>query len=190
MKYFKISISILALVILIFLAVQISGTRILPNLLGANITGNTSLSTSTDETLLSQRAPSFDLPDLSGNSVSLSKFINTPTILIFWSTWDQASIDQVKIVDDYLRGGNKDTSLVSFLAIDSQEDQSVVKSLIKRGGYAIPFALDTYGDVSNSYHIKSLPTVYFIDRGGVVREIYAGILSQNMLVNKAEQIMK
>jgi len=190
MKNFKFLLIVLIIIFLVFIAAQISGKYVLPGLLGKNAVDTVIISTSTDETLLNKKAPSFDLPDINGNSVSFSKFLNTPTVLIFWSTWDQRSIDQIKILDDYLASGNRNASLVSFLAIDSQEDPSVMKSLIRRGGYNVPFALDTYGDVSGRYNIKSLPTIYFIDRGGIVREIYTGVLSQSMLVNKAEQIIK
>jgi peroxiredoxin len=189
-KTFKIILLIVAIIVLIFLMSMIAGRYILPNFLGENSANNPVFSSSTDFTLLNLRAQFFDLPDQSGNSVSLTKFLNTPTILVFWATWNQQSVDQIKILDDFISSGDKDASLVSFLAIDSQEDPSVAKSLIKRGGYDIPFAFDTYGDTTDRYHVKSLPTFYFIDRNGIVREIYAGILSQQGLVDKAEQIIK
>jgi len=189
MKYLKVFLLVIVCLACIFLAVYLSGASIVPNLLGKNA-NSVAVASSTDQTLLDQSAPSFDLPNTSGGYVTLAQFLNTPTVLVFWSTWNKLALDQVKILDDYLASGSKDAGLVSFLAIDSQEDPSTVLSLIRRSGYQVPFALDTYGDTSDRYHIKSLPTTYFIDRQGVVREIYSGILSQSMLVDKMEQIIK
>lgn len=190
MKYYKLLFAVIFLALAIFAVVYFSGTGGLANLSGTN-TLPTSVASSTDESLLGERAPFFDLPTVSGDNATLTQFFGKPTILIFWSTWNQQSLDQIKITSDYLgSAGNTDASLVSFLAIDSQEDPSVVTSLIRRSSYHVPFALDSSGATTNQYHIKSLPTIYFIDREGVVREIYAGILSQSLLVDKMEQIIK
>lgn len=194
-KKLKISLIVIAILIVAFGLIFIAGKDILPSLLGNNTQTNISnISTSTaDQKLLNKKAPSFDLPDNLKGRVDSSKFLNSPLVIIFWSTWNQDSIDQLKIVDDYIsqnKGKNSLDSLVSFLAIDSQEDPSVADSFINRSGYSVPFALDAYGDVSEAYNIKSLPTMYFIDSDGIVNQIYTGILSQNMIENGLEQLLK
>jgi hypothetical protein len=93
-------------------------------------------------------------------------------------------------MDDYISSKSIQGSLVKIIAVDSLEDESVVSSLMKRGDYNVPTTLDTTGDVSNSYNIKSLPTTYFIDKDGIVREIYTGILSESVIVDKVENLLK
>ena len=61
---------------------------------------------------------------------------------------------------------------------------------MKRGAYNVSIGLDLSGDVSNQYNIKSLPTTYFIGKDGVVKEIYTGVLSESMIVDKVENLLK
>ncbi len=186
-KNLKISMFIILGVFLLFILVYISGKYILPDLVGS-VDENNNI-TQMGEKLLNKQAPHFDLADNLGNRVKLSQFANIPVVLIFWATWNAESADQVKIVDDYI-AREKNQALVQFLAINSLEDSSLAKAFIRRGGYKVPFALDTLGEVSERYNIKSLPTVYFISKDRVVREVYTGVLSERMLVDKIEQILK
>jgi peroxiredoxin len=168
----------------------VAGKNTLPDLLGNATINNENPTLTVDEKLLNQKAPEFDLSDNTGNRVRLGDFVNTPVILVFWATWNRESADQIKIFDDYLLSKNIRNSLVKIIAIDSLEESSVVKSFISRGGYNVSVAEDFAGDISNRYNIKSLPTTYFIDKDGIVREIYAGVLSEGMIVDKIENIIK
>ena len=189
-KYTKIILIVVLSCVLLFLATGIAVTYILPDLFGQFGTNNTSVIAGQGEKLLNKKAPYFDLPNNLSGRVKLSEFVNTPLVVVFWATWNKGSTNQIKIIDDYLSGDNTQKSLVSFLAIDSQEDISVAKSFIKRGGYNVPIGLDAYGSVTENYNIKSLPTAYFIDRGGIIHEIYTGILSEDMFADKIENILK
>jgi peroxiredoxin len=173
--------------LLIFLA----GKNALPGLTSSVVTNNSASSTlTTNQKLLGGKAPYFDLSDISGNRIRLSDYLNSPVVLVFWATWNQSSSDQIKILDDYLSSKNVQNDLIKVIAVDSLEDSSLVKSFIKRGDYSVPVAFDSVGDISNNYNVKSLPTTYFIDKNGIVREIYTGILSENMIVDKVENILK
>jgi peroxiredoxin len=187
----KTVLIIITILIAAFVLVFFAGKNILPKLMG-NSSENISVATSTvaDQKLLDNKAPYFDLSDISGNRVRLSDFLNQPLILVFWATWNQSSADQIKILDDYISNKSNQSSLVKIVAIDSLEDPSLVKSFIKRGSYNVPISLDVTGDVSNKYNIKSLPTTYFIDKDGIIRDIHTGILSESMIVDKVENILK
>ena len=190
-KYIKTSLIILIIIVLVFVLIFFAGKSILPNIVGNTTIVSNQISTSTtNEILLNQKAPYFDLSDNNGNSIKLNDFINTPLIIVFWATWNQQSTDQISILDNYLQNKTAQNSLVKVVAINSMEDTSIADSFIRRGGYNVPFVLDSTGEVSNQYNIKSLPTTYFIDRDGIVREIYTGVLSGSMIVDKVENILK
>ncbi len=189
-KNLKIFIVALIILVLVFLLVFISGKYVLPDLLGGGVKIKTSNIPIEGERLLNKQAPFFDLADNLGSRVKLSQFINTPVVLVFWATWNKESADQVKIIDDFIHNGKNQASLVKFIAINSQEDPSLVKSFIRRGGYNVSFALDTSGEMSERYNIKSLPTAYFINKDGVISDIYVGVLSERMFVDKIEQLLR
>ena len=74
--------------------------------------------------------------------------------------------------------------------MNSQEDKSVVKNLIDRGGYNVPVLLDSTGEAGEVYGVVTLPTSFFIDGKGIIREVYIGIMSQKMIGDKGEQILR
>jgi len=133
-------------------------------------------------------APQFELLDLSGGKVKLSDFLESPLILVFWTTWNLISADQIKILDDYLIKNDED--LFKIITINNQEDRSTVSSFIERGGYKIRVLLDQNGQVGESYNIKTLPITYFLDKDGIIKDIFIGALSEKMLVDKIEKILK
>lgn len=185
-KYSKIFLILLFIFASVFILLQLTGKYILPSFL---VGQDSIISTSTQiEKLLDKKAPYFDLSDNLGGRIKLSQYTNTPVVVVFWATWNQESADQIKIIDDFI-ANQKQSDLVKVIAINSQEDESVAKSFIRRGGYKVLFALDKTGITSSSYDIKSLPSTFFIDKSGIIREIYTGILSEKMIVDKIENIL-
>jgi peroxiredoxin len=137
---------------------------------------------------LNKQSPFFELADLDGNTVKISDFVGTPLVVVFWTTWNTASVDQIKIMDDYL---SKDPSgSFKIIAIDSQEDKSIVAGFVKRGGYGIKILLDETGAVGDLYGARNMPTTYFVDKQGVILDKYVGVLSEQMIQDKAEKIIR
>jgi peroxiredoxin len=143
-----------------------------------------------DTTLVGARAPYFDLPDIAGNHHSVSDFSDTPLMIVFFATWNQAAADQIKILDDYLAAHADDESLVRIIAINTQEERSIVSSFIRRGGYRVETLIDAQGSVAEAYRIKSLPTAYFLDANGMVRSTYAGVMNAKAIESNIEDVLK
>ncbi|OGF62272.1 hypothetical protein A2926_04250 [Candidatus Giovannonibacteria bacterium RIFCSPLOWO2_01_FULL_44_40] len=137
---------------------------------------------------LGSPVPFFELSDLSGRMVKITDFLGEPLIVTFWTTWNVASADQIKILDDYL--AKNDEALFKIIAVSSQEDKSAVANFINRGGYKVRVLLDETGEAGEKYEARNLPTTYFIDKDGVVRGVFIGVLSEKMLVEKAERMVK
>lgn len=186
-KYIKIGLIILGGLALMFSLIYFAGNNILPDILGEN---NSPLNENIDTKLLNKKAPYFDLLDTRGERVRLDNFLNTPVVLVFWADWNKDSMDQIRILDDYLSLKSMQSSFIKIIAINSLDESSLVKSIVRRGGYNAHFVMDITGDISNIYNIKSLPTTYFIDRDGVIKEIYSGILSSEMLIDKIDSLLR
>jgi peroxiredoxin len=145
---------------------------------------------SPDIGLLNNQMPYFDLPNLAGDHVRSSDFIDTPLVIMFWSTWNTQAADEMHILDQYLADSFAQNHLVKVVAINSQEERSTVSSFMNRGGYQVQTLLDIQGLTSEKYNIKSIPTFYFVNRAGVIQEIYSGALSERSLMNKIEKILQ
>ena len=124
-------------------------------------------------------APYFELSDIKGDRVRLSDLSGTPLIISFWATWQADAADQIKIFDDYASSHKE--SLFKIVSINSQEDRSAVGAFMRRGEYAVTVLLDQTGVVGKSYNIETLPTSLFIDKDGVIREVFVGIMSYPQL---------
>lgn len=132
-------------------------------------------------------APYFKLSNLKSASIQSTDFLGTPIIVTFWTTWNLASADQIKIFHEYIT--ERKEELFKIITISSQEDKSVVSSFINRGAYTVDVLLDEEGEVTEVYKAYNLPATYFIDKNGIVLDIFVGTLSKAMLIEKAEKIL-
>ena len=83
-----------------------------------------------------------------------------------------------------LRDKGLEVALVSF-----RENPELVKRTVKERGYIAPVLLDESGDVTGRvYGVWAAPTIYFVDRQGVVRWVK---VQQNPLdLLQPEEVLK
>ncbi len=185
-SYLKTVLGIVVAMAALFAVVHYGAGSILPPVAG---TPSNASVPEQDKRLLDKRAPYFDLPNLSGSRTTLSDFENQPTLLVFWSTGNSEAADQIKILDDYVAKRTGD-SLVKIVTISTQEEKSAVASFMRRGGYGATVLVDGSGSVGESYNIKNLPTLYFLDREGIVRSVHAGLMSEAAIATEVETILR
>jgi peroxiredoxin len=177
-------------IIVAALGFYLAGKYILPDIFGEVNLENEAEKAVLGESVLGKKAPAFSLPDINGDRKILAQFFGVPTVVVFWSTWSPESTNQLKILDDYKRNVSEQAILVHLVSINSQEDPSIASSFIKRGGYGTVALVDVFGDVSNLYNVKSLPTSHFITRDGVVEDIYTGVISERLFVEKVDNLIR
>jgi cytochrome c biogenesis protein CcmG/thiol:disulfide interchange protein DsbE len=119
-------------------------------------------------------APDITLTTLDGREVSLFELRGRPVILNFWATWCPPCRAEMpafqKVFGDY-----SDQGLI-ILAINStgQDSPTAIQEFQKLYNLSFPILLDLEGIATNNYHISALPTSFFIDREGVIREVVIG----------------
>ncbi len=138
---------------------------------------------------IEQEAPHWELLDLEGNTVTLSDFLGKPFVLTFWTSWNSMAADQIKIFDEYLSQQNPET-IFKIVSINNQEDKSIVSNFIQRGGYQVRTLLDETGEVGELYRVRTLPITYFLDKNGIIKEVFVGVLSEQMLTEKVQKIIR
>ncbi|MBI2857346.1 MAG: TlpA family protein disulfide reductase [Chloroflexi bacterium] len=127
-------------------------------------------------------APDFALVDLKGNVVRLSEMKGKVVFINFWASWcgpcRQEMPELEKIYQKY-----KDRGVV-FLGVDIKESPALVRQFVQRGGYNWTFLLDASGAVTSRYGISAIPTSFFVDRDGVIREIYLGAMNKDRMESR------
>jgi peroxiredoxin len=118
-------------------------------------------------------APDFELQDVNGTSVRLSKYKGQrPVLLYFWATWCQYCM-AVKPEVAKLRE-RVERSELEILAINVGEGDSLdrLKRYQEAHPVKYPVLYDGGGKVSRSYHVQGIPLFILLDRDGKV--VYRG----------------
>jgi len=122
------------------------------------------------ESLKGSLAPLFSLPT-TDRDFSLSSLRGKSALISFISSWSPPSLEQILVLNDLQE--LKDQMAVVTL----QESMAKIMIFQRRGNYELPIVVDTDGTLVEKYLINTLPTHYFLDRKGMVKEVVTGVLS-------------
>ncbi len=123
-------------------------------------------------------APDFTLTTVTGETFTLSALRGRPVVLNFWATWCppcRAELPELQAASARLTGQ------VQIVGIDQGESAAQVQAFAASLGLRFTMPLDSDTTVSRLYGVRSLPTTFFIDRGGVIRQIQIGPVTEATL---------
>jgi len=132
-------------------------------------------------------APEFALKNLSGQMVRLSDFKGKPVLINFWATWCGPCRAEFPELE---RASAEDAGKLVIIGVNSTalDQPAAVKSFAAEMGATFPIVLDETGQVSKMYQIKGLPTSFFIDRNGVVNEVFVGPVNKAYIEAKLKEL--
>jgi peroxiredoxin len=114
---------------------------------------------------LGAAAPDFELTTLGGDTIRLSDFQGQPVVLSMGATWCPDCRREAPLLQN-LHETYPDVVVIS---VDSREDIKTVQAFADEFGLTYPIALDSEGDVLDTYGIIAIPTLFFIDEQGLVQ---------------------
>ncbi len=126
-------------------------------------------------------APDFALRDARDPAriVRLSDFRGTPVVLNWYASWCGPCRREIP---DFQKAYEALGGEVVFLGVNLQEDAERAVGLLEVFVAKYPAVLDTDGAVAVHYRIPGMPTTFFIDAEGVVRDSGAGLVTEEALV--------
>jgi cytochrome c biogenesis protein CcmG/thiol:disulfide interchange protein DsbE len=131
-------------------------------------------------------APGFSLTNTLGDEVSLADFRGQTVVLNFWATWCPPCRAEMP---EFQNASVKYNGQAIILGIDQGEPSSVVSDFGSALGISYPLLLDQTSVVSRAYNVTALPTSFFIDRQGVVREVVTGMVSKAVLQDRIDRLI-
>ncbi len=146
-----------------------------------SISDNSKLSdqqTSGQGTVQGRQAPDFALPSTSGKVIHPADLLGKPTVLTFGATWSPATAEQLATLAKLQT--NKE---LNVYPVALQENVSRVKAYSDIAGLDLNWLVDPDSTSTLNYGVQSLPTHYFIDRHGVIKQVTVGVLSYQQLLN-------
>ncbi len=127
-------------------------------------------------------APEISLVSTTGQTVNLSDFKGKPVIINFWATWCppcRAETPDLQAVHREIG----DKVVLSGVNMTSQ-DGGDINGFLREFGVTYPVVLDTEGAAAKAYNILGLPTTVFVDRNGIINEVFTGAVNKAYVESK------
>ncbi len=136
-------------------------------------------------------APDFTLTTLDGEQVTLSDMRGDPVILNLWASWCPPCRAEMPAIQE-VYDSNRDRGL-KVLAVNMtyQDSAPAAEAFVREFNLTFPIPLDTTGAVGNGYQMRALPSTFFIDSDGVIRQvIIGGPMSEATLQSAVEALFE
>ena len=131
-------------------------------------------------------APGFTATDIDGTPVSLEGLRGKPVWLVFMATWCTGCRTEIPDIQGVVASRG---DAVRVVVIYVGENRNTVSDYSKRVGNDFPEVVDQDQQISAAYGIMGVPTHYFIDAGGVVRQRHVGVLSPDAMTQAIQNVM-
>jgi len=116
-------------------------------------------------------APDFEWATPDGRTQRFSDLRGAPVVVNFWATWCVPCREEMPALERVA----KSDSAARFLAVDLDEDGERIRGFFDRLGIeALVPMLDVNAQAARRFGVVSLPITFFVDAGGVVRDLEVG----------------
>jgi len=131
---------------------------------------------SCSSSLLSQKAPDFTLPTMTGANITLSELEGTPVVLNFWATTCGHCLVELPYFEAVAQESGGE---IKVIAIDVGQSASTVQTFFGDYEPTMIVALDNNGEVFVNYSQEDnsrgwIPITFLIDSEGIVQYIKIG----------------
>lgn len=136
-------------------------------------------------------APDFTVYDFDGIAHKLSDFRGKPVILNFWASWCGPCASEMPEFQSFYELYGEDIHFVLVNLTDGhQETVASASAFLEENGYTLPVYYDTDIDAAMKYGVSAVPVSYFIDAEGYFAAWAQGALSEDMLRQGVDLLLK
>ena len=151
-------------------------TRLIRVILIVAIIALAGIAPSCDSSLLSQKAPDFTLPTMTGANVTLSELEGTPVALNFWATTCPHCVVELPYFEAVAQ---ERVGEIIVIAIDVGQTISLVQTFFGDYEPTMTVALDGNAEVFQTYGESDnprgyIPITFLVDSEGIVQHIKLG----------------
>lgn len=129
--------------------------------------------------------PNLELAELHGRTASLNSLRGKDALVNVWATWCGPCRREMPALALLSRTMG---SRLAVVAIDQGEDAQVVSAYVKQFKVDFPVYLDRGQRAGTMLHLVGLPSSFFVDRNGVVRDAVDGEMTFQMMSEKARRL--
>ncbi|HEY42729.1 MAG TPA: TlpA family protein disulfide reductase [Anaerolineae bacterium] len=119
-------------------------------------------------------APDFTLDLVGGGQVTLSALRGDVVLINLWASWCPPCRAEMPAIQQLYEANRERGFEVLAINMTYQDSETAAVEFAQDLGLDFPILLDREGLVGNQYQLRSLPTSFFVDRGGVIRQVILG----------------
>ena len=127
------------------------------------------------------------LTDLDGSPIRLADFTGRPLWIVFWATWCTPCQQEASHIRAAYHA-HADAQL-AVLAIDIQEPAAAVREYVESHDLDYAIGLDPTAAVKGLYGAWGLPSHYFVDADGMIRDRYFGQMTSGLMEEHLKTII-
>lgn len=140
-------------------------------------------------TELGQTAPDFELDDIDGKGFSLMDYRGSVIILDFMADHCPPCHDEVEHLKEvHLNYSNKDVRIMSIGVDNSESSEQLDNNVREAYGCDWLFAAGG-GSVGDAYNVEYIPTIYILDKQGIITYKNVGLTAYSTLSNELDKIV-
>ncbi len=128
-----------------------------------------------------QKALDFTAENLAGDEVKFSEITKGKVVfLLFWSVFCQPCQEEMPVIKEFADGISKDDLIIVAVSVDGDKRRRMIRPFKKRHEYNFTFLMDVFDEnvndfiASNIYGVLGTPTVFMIDKDGVIVYSHTG----------------
>ncbi len=139
-------------------------------------------------TRIGELAPDFNGTTLEGDTVRLSDLRGKTVLINVFASWcGPCRLEMPHLVQ---LSNELDQDEVVFVGLNLQENPDSVTTFRDEFGIDFPLVLNEDGQLTNGLYTPiGLPTSWFIDREGVVRYVFSGAMTREVLENVLDDVI-
>jgi peroxiredoxin len=136
-------------------------------------------------------APEFSLMTNNGEEITLSELRGQPVVVNIWASWCPPCRAEMPALESVYQEYKDQGFVILAVNATNQDDPDQAIAFAQSLGLSFPILFDDQGEVSNQYQVRALPSTFFVDAHGVIREvIVGGPMSEALLRIRVQQLME
>ncbi|GAB4504662.1 MAG: TlpA disulfide reductase family protein [Anaerolineales bacterium] len=136
-------------------------------------------------------APDFSLQTLTGENLRLADLRGQVILVNLWASWCPPCRAEMPTLQKMYAEYKDQGFTILAVNMTSQDDPAAIQPFVQQYGITFPVLLDPNGDTARLYELRSLPSSFFLDRQGIIREVViGGPMAEALLRTRIETLLQ